>query len=75
MINKLLTFQGLFARKKKKYNLQLGYWTSDIEIKGSLHVIITVCRSDFAKKTYSKLQIGLIYPIWVESIWDGKIDQ
>ena len=40
MINKLSTFLGLFARKKESITYSKGYWASDIEIKGSLHVII-----------------------------------
>ena len=61
MLNKSLTF--LFGRKnKKKYHLySYCYWVSDIVIKCSLH--LTVCRSNIAKKTYSRLntKIGLIY--------------
>ena len=52
MLSKLSTFLGLFGRRNKNYYFTVkvtDYW---LNLKGSLH--ITVCRSDFAKKTYPK---------------------
>ena len=59
----LISYQPSFLveKTKKKCNLySYCYWVSDIMIKCSLHV--TVCRSNIAKKTYSRLntKIGLI---------------
>ena len=58
MLNKLSTFPGLSAKKKKKsIAYTKGYWVSDImmnDLKGSLQG--SACLSDFAKETYSKHQ-------------------
>ena len=61
MLNELSTF--LFGRKKIYITctVTVTEYHEDIVIKCSLHV--TVCRSNIAKKTYSRLntKIGLIY--------------
>ena len=62
MLNKLSTFPGLSAKKKKKsIAYSKGYWVSDImmyDLKGSLQG--SACLSDLQRKHILNTKIGLI---------------